>query len=114
VELERHRKMDTQFTGQHVIEHIKNVKPDAVVVDACGIGGAVVDYCERSSMRFLRSTDRQRPTTHGNMAIGAPKCGPRESFGWRQVRRFQTMIAWPNRSPGRISTAGKDNQATAR
>jgi hypothetical protein len=45
VELERYRKMDTQFTGQRVIEHIKEIQPDAVVVDAGGIGGAVVDYC---------------------------------------------------------------------
>ena len=37
VELERYRKMDTQFTGQRVIEHIKTI--------AGGIGGAVVDYC---------------------------------------------------------------------
>lgn len=45
VEIEKYRRQDTQFTGARLIEHIKKYKPDAVVVDADGIGGAVVDYC---------------------------------------------------------------------
>lgn len=43
-ELDRYRKQDTNFTGNRLCELIREHRPAATVVDADGIGGAVVDY----------------------------------------------------------------------
>lgn len=45
VQLEKYRGRDTQYTSNRLIHWINEIKPDATVVDASGIGGAVVDYC---------------------------------------------------------------------
>lgn len=42
-ELESFRRQDTNYTTQRIIDHINTERPDAVVIDANGIGGAVVD-----------------------------------------------------------------------
>lgn len=45
VELEKYRKMDTQFTAHRVVHWIKELEPEATVIDASGVGGGVVDTC---------------------------------------------------------------------
>lgn len=46
VQLEKFRNRDTQFTANRVIEQIAELRPNATVIDAGGIGGGVVDYCK--------------------------------------------------------------------
>ncbi len=46
VQLEKFRNRDTQFTANRIIERINELKPQATVIDAGGVGGGVVDYCK--------------------------------------------------------------------
>lgn len=45
VQLEKFRNRDTHFTANRIIYHMQALQPGATVVDAGGVGGGVVDYC---------------------------------------------------------------------
>lgn len=68
-QLETYRKQDTHFTGNRLCELIRQHKPAITVVDADGIGGAVVDYARAlkfNVMGFNGSAQAYQPQRFGN------------------------------------------------